>query len=139
MEGTMRKWMFAWPALVATLLLSLAVWAQGASKVVSKPPGTATIASTGTFQVAIAYNSGRLGGFIQNNGTNTMFVYFAGKATDCSAAAENTSAQLAPPGLSTAGDNVNFAYAMNRKVDEICITGTSGDSYSFSEDINAPP
>lgn len=124
-------------------ILPVAALAQGAYVTVMKGPATGTIAVTSTFQQVLPYNRGRIGGYLQNNGTNTMFVFLNGKNSTTGACTANAttagSIELAPPGVSTSGDNVNFAYAGIHVADQVCITGTSGDSFSYSEGINAPP
>jgi len=80
---------------------------------------SSTIASTNTFQSLWAANAVRGSCTIENNGTNTMWVFFGPIAS----ATEATSVQLA------AGQSVNCDSAHVVSTDQVSITGTSGDTF----------
>lgn len=123
----MKKW---FGAALAALLLALAL-PVAAQQVVQTVPSartsnnaSSTIAVTNTFQSLWASNSARGGCSIQNNGANSMWVFFgpianASKATSVVLAA-NQSLACAQSGVSA--------------TDQVSITGTSGDAFFAVQD-----
>lgn len=101
------------------------------SALAQQPPYAATstitsgvIAVTNTYQVLLPLQRGRLGCTIQNNGTNTMYIYL-----------DNTGGAVAPSGIVTAlklvaGQTMNCAIGGVAVVsDQIWITGTAADTF----------
>jgi hypothetical protein len=87
-----------------------------------------SVASTGTFQSVQAKNLSRNGCAIENQSTNnssdTMWVYFdPTNSTNCSAATKAGSATLIP------GQSANCNIGTIVLSDQVCITGTSGDTF----------
>lgn len=88
-----------------------------------------TLASTGTFVVALAANISRVGGIIQNHGTNNMEI-FAGGTTAATAAGVNA-------GLVVLANNgtrdLTFGMPNGVYIGDVCIAGTSGDIFTKIE------
>lgn len=80
---------------------------------------SSTVAVTNTFQTIEAANISRCGGTIQNNGSNTMYVYPGPVASATKAA----SIVLSP------GQSVSLIAPGVVMGDEINITGTAGDAF----------
>lgn len=93
---------------------------------------SSSITSTNTFQVVFANQPSltrRNGCAIQNNGSNTMYVYVHQGASGT--ATKNSSYQLAPPGTGTQGGVFICATGAGGIIqDQIDITGTSGDTFA---------
>lgn len=110
---------------LALLMGLCAVPAMAQQQVTTLPaPRTAgnvssTIAVTNTFQSVFAQASGRNDCAIQNNGTNTMWVFFGAIAS----ATKATSFQL------PAGATLNCGHNGTISTDQVSITGTSGDAF----------
>lgn len=114
-------------ACVIFLLLN-GSFALAQSPVITQPyrvnssNNSGTISVTNTFQSIWAKNTstrGRAGCVIQNNGSNTMWVYFG----DIANATKATSVVLA------AGQNVSCISGGIVLEDQVSITGTSGDTF----------
>lgn len=112
------------------LTLALGVsFANAQSPVVTQPyrvinnNASSTITVTNTFQsiwvADVAINTGRTGCTIQNNGTNTMWVFFGPIAN----ATKGTSVVLA------AGQPAYCNSGLVILKDQVSITGTSGDAF----------
>lgn len=78
-----------------------------------------TIAVTNTFQAALAASSTRKGCMLQNNGSNTMYVFFG----TISSATTSNSIKLA------AGQTVSCNVPGVVITDAVAVTGTMGDAY----------
>ena len=120
------------------LIIAALLWAIGASfafaqsPVQTQPKGvttgnySGTIAVTNTFQSVLAASSattGRLACAIQNNGTNSMYVYFGPIANATTA----KSVKLA------VGQSVNCNSGNVVLKDQVSITGTSGEAFYASQ------
>lgn len=113
-------------ALGLALVPSL-VWAAGAQPVITLPEPRAstggnastTVASTNVFQSLWAANANRGSCTIENNSSDTIWVFFGPIAS----ATKATSVQLA------AGQSVNCDSAHVVSTDQVSITGTSGDTF----------
>lgn len=135
----MTKFLQRWfgSGLVGALLATGVLGAAAQQPVVTQPyAGTAaqttgTIVSTNTFQIVLAYNGLRKNGVVQNTGTAFMYLYLAARGTDCTAATEAKSFQLQPPTSTSQGGSFNLASGVTALPDEVCIAGTSGDSYVY--------
>ena len=109
--------------LAALLCVSSGAWGQ--STVRTQPFGTrtsvlsGTIAVTDTFQSIQVANSNRLGCYIQNSASNSMWVYFGPIASATKAASI----------LVTAGNWVSCYGGAVVLQDQISITGTSTDTF----------
>ena len=120
------------------LMLAQPVFAQ--QPVVTYPspvttkPSTTTIGSTSVFQLLLPYNGNRFGGWIQNDGSGTMYVFMASRDTTCANATAAKSVQLAPPTTTTVGDVLVFQYGTIRITDAICVTGTGSDALAYAEE-----
>lgn len=80
---------------------------------------SSTIAVTNTFQSIEAANAARSGGLIQNNGLNSMWVFFGPIAN----ATKAKSVVLA------AGQSLNLTAPGVVVTDQVSITGTSTDTF----------
>lgn len=146
-----------------TIALSLALWtlialgyshfahAQG-SPVVTNGQGIATptdasstIAVTNTFQsvfnAATQGTSGRGGRqscLIQNNGANTMWVWYGpqnGTGGTCPSATKGTSFTLIPPATNVQGGSFSCSNGAGSIIqDQICVAGTSPDAYTAKQE-----
>lgn len=114
--------------VIAALLLGSAAHAQTPNPVTTQPKGvttqnsSGTIAVTNTFQTIWSKSSnvqGRLGCYVQNKGSNPMYVYFGPKAS----ATTPTSINL------SGGAAISCANGVIVQQDEVNITGTAGDAY----------
>lgn len=88
-----------------------------------------TIAVTNTFQSIQAANTSntRKGCLIQNNGSNTMWVFFG----PIGSASKGASYQIAPASASAAGQAISCANGAGGVAqDQVSITGTSGDAFT---------
>lgn len=112
-------------------LVSTLAWGQISPEPVVTTPSGGTIAVTGTFQMVIPYFRQRRGGYFQNNGTQTMFVYLASNAQNCNAATEAHSIQLQAPTTTSQGGSISLAYSGIVVTDAVCVAGTGGDAYSY--------
>ena len=101
-------------ALAAILLSAGAAVADGATSNLSS-----TIAVTNTFQSIQTLNSARSGCLVQNNGTNSMWVFFGPIA----------SATKAKSVVLAAGQAVSCNAPGLLVVDEVSITGTSTEAF----------
>lgn len=122
--------------IVACLLFASAAFAQ--SNVTTNPSYvgstnlSGSIGTTNTFQslsLAVVPPNRRNGCLIQDNGSNTMYVFFGpiGSATKAA------SYQLIPPGTGIQGGSVSCATGGGGVLqDQISITGTSGDAFAAS-------
>jgi hypothetical protein len=119
--------------LILVLLLGLSLPALAADYVspLQVPSGnlSGSIAVTGTFQSIQKKNLSRIGCAIQNQGTNassdTMWVYYdPTNSTNCSAATKAGSFTLIP------GQPLNCNIGTIVLNDQVCITGTGGDSFA---------
>ena len=114
---------------LAVLLFSIgSVWAQSIP-VPSKYNLSGTITTTGTFQSIQAQTNNRIGCSVQNTAAassgDLMWVYFdSTNSSNCSAATKAGSSVLQPgqPVHCLVGNT----FVLN---DQVCITGTSGDSF----------
>jgi hypothetical protein len=104
--------------LLAAALFACSVSAQ--SIPVGSTNLSGTIAVTNTFQTIQGQTNNRLGCAIQNNGTNTMYVFLGPKAS-----ATTAKSIVLSPGQPMSCE-VSGAVVVK---DEINITGTSGDAY----------
>lgn len=123
----MRRLMLA---VLACLAWTLPAHAQTMG--VSTTQTSGTVAVTNTFQVALAFNAARRGGFYQNTGTAFQFVFFAGNAATCAAATKPASIQLQPPTGTSQGGSVTFQVGPTGITDTVCITGTAADTFSLA-------
>ena len=93
---------------------------------VTSTNASATITVTSTFQSLQAVNTSRMGCLIQNNGSNTMYVFFGPIAS----ATKATSFQIVPPGGS-GPNSISCATGTGGALgDQVSITGTSGDAFT---------
>ena len=86
------------------------------------PSFSSTIAVTNTFQAVFTANTSRTGCTIQNNGTNSMWVYFVPNPAGA-AATKGASAVLA------AGQSLNCSVFGMNLTNAVQITGTSADAF----------
>ena len=114
-------------------------YANAQTPVTTQPYGvrtlnaSSTITITNTFQSVFAANSttfpntatGRSSCTIQNNGANTMWVYFGPIAS----ATKGASFALSAGTSSVAGQSVNCSVGGVVLQDQVSITGTSGDAF----------
>lgn len=114
--------------LLSLLLIANASLAFAQSPVITQPYNvtsqnySSTIAVTNTFQSIWPANTtsrGRAGCTVQNNGTNSMYVYFGAIAN----ATTTNSVKLA------AGQSVQCNVNGITLQDQVSITGTSGDAF----------
>ena len=84
---------------------------------------SSTIAVTNTFQQVLASTAGRAACAIQNNGVNTMYVFFGPIAS----ATLTNSVRLA------AGASVNCNSGITVLTDQVSITGTAADVFFAAE------
>lgn len=120
----MRKFLVS----LALLLVASAAYA------VSTTPGpvtstnvSGTIAVTNTFQSVIAANTNTKGCLIQNNGSNTMWVYFGTIGT----ATKAKSFTLRPPGTGIQGGSISCATGGGSILtDQVSITGTATEAFT---------
>lgn len=85
--------------------------------ITSNTPAKVTIAVTNTYQQALASSGTRKGCLLQNNGTNTAYVFFGTAPADTTTSFRLTAGQgiaCAVGGLATLGTEIN-------------VTGTAGD------------
>lgn len=115
--------------LIVALLIGSVSFASAQSPVVTQPKSLAsqnyssTIAVTNTFQSVLTSSSSRYGCTLQNNGTNSMYVYFGAIANATTA----KSVKLA------AGQSVNCNLGGIVLQDQVSITGTSGEAFYASQ------
>jgi len=104
----------------ATLTLQGAVSIVQHSDTITQTGGT--IAATGTFQDALALNSARVGGYIQNTGTTAIEVYYGAHG---SAVLANASL------LENQGDAVDLTAGVPNGVYKgtVAVTGTTGGTF----------
>jgi len=114
--------------LVAFMLLGMLSYGWAQSPVITQPysvqttNASGTIAATNTFQSIWTQSSntrGRAGCTVQNNGTNSMYVYFGPIAS----ATTGASVKLA------AGQSVSCNNGGITLKDQVSITGTSGEAF----------
>lgn len=119
---------FALWGMIVCAMLHFAAPAQAQSPVITQPYGvttqnsSTTIASTNVFQsiwVAPTNTRGRASCTVQNNGTNSMWVFFGPIA----------SATKAKSVVLAAGQNVRCLVGGVALQDQVSITGTSGDAF----------
>lgn len=84
---------------------------------------SSTVAVTNTFQSLWVSNNSRNGCAIQNNGTNSMYIYFGAIANATTA----KSVKLA------VGQSVNCNTGVVVLKDQVSITGTSGEAFYASQ------
>lgn len=116
--------------LIALGLLSFI----SAAYAVSTTPGpvtstnvSGTIAVTNTFQSIIPANTNTKGCLVQNNGANTMWVYFG----TIGGATKPKAFQLRPPGTGIQGGWVSCATGGGSIItDQVSITGTATDAFT---------
>jgi hypothetical protein len=114
---------------VAVLLFSIgSVWAQSIPVPSNNLSGSISV--TNTFQSIQAQANNRIGCTVQNGALQStgdqMWVYFdKTNSANCSAATKSTSLVINP------GQTVNCAVGGDDYVlkDQVCITGTSGDTF----------
>lgn len=149
------------PTLIAFVLIAWChlAFAQG-SPVVTLGQGIATptdasstIASTSTFQSV--FNSvtpasgapvngskgGRQSCLIQNNGVNTMWVWYGaqngtgGSGGTCPSASKATSFTLIPPATNVQGGSFSCSNGAGAVIqDQICITGTTTETFTAKQE-----
>ena len=109
-------------ALFALMFPALAV-AQTAPFTKTSRNVSSTIAVTNTFQSVLSETRGRASCMVQNNGSNSMYVYFGAIA----------SATLANSVKLAAGQAVSCTAGGVVLTDQVSITGTSADAYYAAE------
>lgn len=119
--------------VLALLFCLFAALPAGAQTIgVSTTQTGGTVAVTNTFQVALAFNTARRGGFYQNTGAAFQFVFFAKSAPTCALATLAASIQLQPPTSTTQGGSVTFQVGSTGITDTVCITGTGADTFALA-------
>jgi hypothetical protein len=89
---------------------------------------TGTIAATGTYQIALDFNTARIGGIVQNNGANPMYIFSGGTAA-AQAAGTAAGCRIAAAGAFDLSWGVpNSAY-----LGYVSIAGTANDVFAVSE------
>lgn len=122
----MKRW------ITLLLLLPIAALAQISPYPVFTTEGSGTIAVTNTFQQVLALASmtaPRNGCLIQNTGSHVMYVFFGPIAN----ATTGKSFILQPPANSTSqGGSVSCNVAPNVLWDQVSITGTISETYTYA-------
>lgn len=133
--------MTRWPAPIAALfLLLLAFPSWGQVPVLTAPNGVSssnssgTITVTNTFQQIFASAIGgtrvRQGCLIQNNGSNTMWVF----AGPLASATKATSYTLIPPAAGVQGGSFSCSTGAGSVLqDQISITGTATETFTAAQ------
>lgn len=120
----MRKFLIAF-ALLAFTSAAYAVATQ--PQPVTSTNVSSTIAVTNTFQSVIAASPATKGCLVQNNGANTMWVFFGPIA----GATKAKSFTLRPPGTGIQGGSISCATATGAVItDQVSITGTATETFT---------
>lgn len=116
----------------SALLASSLAYGQGVNQNLGEMPGntgaggtvsvSGTIASTGTYQLALAANANRRGCIFQNQST-------ASHTMSLSTASNGANPIIIAPGASGAGATFNCSSFVSSIGDPLYVTGTAGDSY----------